>query len=207
GILSARVLPTADGFHFEVELDGLMDARGAVSLQDCEAMSRGITQLLDSEIENIQAGTSAWAQVLPEGLTTENYSLEVASAGAERQILVPDELERFRSEPLKLRIRSADGRRVEQILGKYLRTNGADPGRRTDGFQDEDPVFAVYEPKRRGATEKRKGRKGHKKKKQHTDLTDTPVSERMFLMRPGDKGTEVIVRLNGLERANLFLDF
>jgi len=99
GLYSIDLKPAADGFHFEVELDGLADPRGAVSLSDCESFSRRFVTVVDDALLE-----RSDPDLFPEGMNTENYSLEVSSAGVERMVRLPDELERFRDQPLKIKL-------------------------------------------------------------------------------------------------------
>lgn len=86
-----------NGYHIQIELDGLKDPSGSVSLDECERFSKAFIELLDQAIG--QEG-------LPDDLDAENYSLEVSSAGAERELRIPAEFERFRGRPLKIRYRT-----------------------------------------------------------------------------------------------------
>lgn len=86
-------------FRFEIELDGLNDPAGAVSVGQCETFSRAFSAAIDRWVED--------QSVLKEGelsrLTAENYLLEVSSAGATRELELPAELERFKGMPLKIK--------------------------------------------------------------------------------------------------------
>lgn len=104
-LFALRLRPMGKGFLIQVELDGLNDPVGSVTLDECERFSKAFIELLDAAITggHLQAGAAA-------GLTEENYSLEVSSAGAERELRLPDDLERFRGRPLKIRSRKDDGK-------------------------------------------------------------------------------------------------
>ncbi len=105
GIYEAYIRPAGKGWHFEIILDGLKHRSGAVSVDDCAEFSRNFSEKLDSELlaENPFA---LWPGIFPEGLTAENYSVQVSSAGAERILRIPEDLERFRGLPLRLKFRS-----------------------------------------------------------------------------------------------------
>lgn len=109
GIYEARVLPASGGFHFEVVLDGLTDPRGAVTIAQCDTFSRDLVALLDQVILELD---SIWAGVLPANLNAENYTIEVSSAGAERRLRLPDDLERFKGQPIRLKLpaKTKDGK-------------------------------------------------------------------------------------------------
>jgi ribosome maturation factor RimP len=94
-IYSLRLLNAGGGYHIEVQLDDLNHPTGSVNLEQCEAFSRLLVERLDRALES---GQSA----LPADLNAENYSLEVSSAGAERGLRLPEDLERFKSQPVKL---------------------------------------------------------------------------------------------------------
>ena len=94
-IYSIRLRKAGGGYHIEVELDDLNHPTGSVNLEQCEAFSRSLIEGLDAALESDREG-------LPADLNAENYSLEVASAGAERQLRLPGDLERFMASPMKL---------------------------------------------------------------------------------------------------------
>lgn len=159
GIYSARVLRSGNGFHFEIELDGLNHPLGAVTLATCESFSRGFTEILDRVLE---AGDPDWKDVLPVGILPDNYTVEVNSAGAERQLRLPGDLERFREQPL--RIRYMDGERKLTRLGLFqaVAEESLDEGERSSGAGEADRdfwYFKEYIPRRGGGNRKRSGKK------------------------------------------------
>ena len=103
-IYSASLSEAGESYHFDVVLDDLEHPSGAVSTADCEAFSRRLAELLD------QGGTP-----LPDALTSENYSLEVSSAGAERALRLPGDLRRFIGQPIRLRFHKNERRREELV--------------------------------------------------------------------------------------------
>ncbi len=151
GIYASRLHKMGADFHIEVELDGLDDPKGGVTLQDCESFSQRLVQRLDREIEDPEG---AWAKVLPEGLNPDNYSLEVSSAGAERELRLPEDLDRFRGQPLYLRYR-ADGKDREAVA-VFEGREASDSGEQTPAL-----VFRSYAPTarraRRAEAKKRRG--------------------------------------------------
>lgn len=193
GIYGARLLTAADGYHFEVVLDGLNDPVGAVDLDDCEGFSRRLSEVLDRTVEGRTNDDSEdrWVDVLPAGLTIDNYSLEVSSAGAERELRLPDELERFRGQPLKLRLRrpvggdaaEAGSTTVDVRLGVFESLE--------DQAGEDRYVFREYVPStsRVRRRESRHGGRSLKKSKQ------------------GAEEVRFVVARDDLAQANLYLDF
>ncbi len=78
---------TKNGWKIRVLLDKTSDPRGSVTIEECETYSRLFRMKLDAEISESDQ---------------KSYSLEVSSAGAEREISFPDDLERFRELPMKV---------------------------------------------------------------------------------------------------------
>lgn len=147
-VYSGRLQNLADGFHFEVELDGLNDPRGAVSLSECERYSQRLIERLDHEL----VSDGEWRQTLPSGLTVDNYSVEVASAGAERELRLPGELERFRGQPLYIRF-AEEGEPMQDAVVVFIETQR--------DAAEQTLVFQRYQPTARRARRKqRKARSG-----------------------------------------------
>ena len=72
-----------------------IDKEGGVSIQDCEAVSRPLSDALD-EADPIQ----------------DSYVLEVSSAGADRVVIKPEHLDRFIGEEVEIKFYKArDGRK------------------------------------------------------------------------------------------------
>lgn len=113
-VYSAKIHPVKKGFHIQVELDGLKDARGAVSVGECEEYSQRISSMLDEMI-------AAADPVLPPGLAVDNYTLEVSSAGAERELRIPADFERFRELPMKIVYRQEE--KTETGVFRYTGKN------------------------------------------------------------------------------------
>jgi ribosome maturation factor RimP len=84
-----------------VELDKLSDPYGSVNIGDCESYSRALRRALD-ELEKEMA-------------TELNYSLEVSSAGAERELTSISDVRRFSALPLQATYDSA-GKTLTEIL-------------------------------------------------------------------------------------------
>jgi ribosome maturation factor RimP len=82
----------------EISLDNLDHPYGSVTIGDCERISRKL------------------AQVLEEEYAEENYTLQVSSAGAERELKIPFDLERFKSVPIKLIYRESDEKWKEGVF-------------------------------------------------------------------------------------------
>ena len=72
-----------------------IDKEGGVNINDCEAISRRVSDLLD-EVDPIDG----------------SYTFEVSSAGAERPLKRPSDFERFMGSPVTVRLyKNKDGRK------------------------------------------------------------------------------------------------
>lgn len=78
--------------HFLVQLtlDNLENKYGSVNVEQCARVSRMLKEHLDADSEQT------------------NYTLHVSSAGAERELRLPEDLERFQGIPVKLKLQSDD---------------------------------------------------------------------------------------------------
>lgn len=87
----------------------LLDKEGGVDILDCEAVSRKVSDLLD-EADPIEG----------------SYTLEVGSAGAERQLKRPADFARFLGSPVLVKLyRAQDGRKeFPGTLVSYDETTG-----------------------------------------------------------------------------------
>jgi ribosome maturation factor RimP len=90
-----------------IELDKLSDPHGSVNIGECEGFSRALRTALD-ELER-------------ETAIDLNYSLEVSSAGAERELGSLAEVQRFSALPLQATFNSAG-----KVLTEVLRVNRID---------------------------------------------------------------------------------
>ena len=81
-----------------------IDKEGGVSIDDCEAVSRPLSDLLD-QADPIEG----------------SYTLEVSSAGAERPLKRPGDFQRFMGSPVAVKLYKAQGGRKEfaGILAGY----------------------------------------------------------------------------------------
>mmetsp|Transcript_5017 Transcript_5017/g.18212 ORF Transcript_5017/g.18212 Transcript_5017/m.18212 type:complete len:331 (-) Transcript_5017:4621-5613(-) len=95
-----------DGSNGQINiiLDNLNNKYGSPTIDQVEAVSRVTNELLD--VAAARPGAE-----LPEGI-----SASVSSPGAERQILVPDDLDRFGQVPLKVAFKNQGGGLETQIL-------------------------------------------------------------------------------------------
>ncbi len=146
-VYDATLHRTGSGFHFKVELDNLSHPLGAVSLDDCAQMSQWLVSELDRLITD-PALVQEWE--IPEELGVENYTLEVSSAGAERKLRLPGDLDRFKGAPVKIGIRNDSGG-VTRHIAVYTGNGGKSESDLTYQFQ-------LYRP-RHG-----RGKQGRKKK-------------------------------------------
>lgn len=96
----------AGGWYLRI----LLDKEGGVDIQDCEAISRTVSDLLD-EADPIEG----------------SYTLEVGSAGAERALKRPGDFEKFLESPVTVKLyQNRDGRKeFEGILKTYDPATGA----------------------------------------------------------------------------------
>lgn len=158
GIYSARVLRSGNGFHFEIELDGLNHPLGAVTLAECESFSRRFAETLD----RVLAGESEadWGEALPVGILPDNYTVEVNSAGAERQLRLPGELERFQGKALKVQYREGD--RTTTRLGLFAGMGPAPEGEIPADVGQNYYIFEEYTPRRGRGNRKRSGKQQRK---------------------------------------------
>ena len=111
GIYSIRLYPSAGGFHFEIQLDGINHPRGAVNLADCESYSRHFAEKLDAELALRKDD-----YLFIENLAEDNYTLEVSSAGAERELRLPEDLDRFKELPLKMIYLDGEKKTVKHVI-------------------------------------------------------------------------------------------
>jgi ribosome maturation factor RimP len=65
-------------------------------------------------------------------LEVDNYTLEVSSAGAEREIRFPNDLERFKGLPLKIRFNDSIKEKDQEIIAKFV------------SLENDDYVFEEY---------------------------------------------------------------
>lgn len=105
-LYEVKVRRGSDHFLIEVALDNLENKYGSVSVGNCTDVSRALTNLLDTEKPEI------------------NYTLRVSSAGAERNLKLPQELERFKGIPLKLEYKNEEGNLISGIFKVLEVSNG-----------------------------------------------------------------------------------
>lgn len=170
-----RLINISNGYQIEVSLDNLDDPTGAVRLEDCEEYSKRIVDLIDNAIET---DDSELTEALPEGMTTENYSLEVSSAGAERRLKIPEDLERFRDRPLRLKVLVDQTRHRLHVLFREMKKT------------DDGSLLFEFEDYRSGKSGSGKQKKSKKK------------ASSLF-----DEDGKIRIRETDLLEANLFLDF
>lgn len=142
GIYSARIIPAGGGWHLEVQLDGLNDPDGSVSVDTCTLCSQKFVELIDATIESGKGDENP----LPETMEQENYSMEVSSAGVERRLHLPEDLVRFNGKPLKLKYQ-----KNETILSDLVVYKGKEEN-------SGEFLFEIYRPKRNRDRAKQPGR-------------------------------------------------
>lgn len=88
----------------EVRLDRLDDVYGSPDVDDIERFSRALMQGLEAEL-----GTEV----------ADDIALEVSSPGAERTLIIPQDLDRFKELPMRVEFMSEVGK-VNTLILKYL---------------------------------------------------------------------------------------
>lgn len=185
GIYSASISETGEGFHIEVRLDGLEDRHGSVTIDQCTKFSMDLAKLIEETITNNLAGREA----LPADLSTDNFSMEISSAGAERELMVPGDLERFRGLPLKVLLDTGD--KVKTFLAVY-------EGESDTESEERRLLFRKYEPFR-------KRNKNRRSKRNRSDNGNTDRGK--IAGKEGDDGMMAGVDPQQIKRVNLFLDY
>lgn len=94
--------------HIKVYLDKLNDEYGSPKVEDCEQFSTLYSMKLDALEGN--------------GEIPSNYSLEVSSPGAERELKLPQELDRFKQLPMKVFFMNENEKPDHRILN-YVSMN------------------------------------------------------------------------------------
>ena len=107
-IYNLDVIPGKREFKIKVFLDKLDDPYGTPNIDDCVKHSKAIRLKLFDLAQN---------KKLPE-----DFSLEVSSAGAERELKTVAEWERFRSLPLKVQYQKEDGT-VQSLVLTFVEAN------------------------------------------------------------------------------------
>ena len=101
-----------------------IDKEGGVSIDDCEAVSRPLSDLLDRR-DPIEG----------------SYTFEVSSAGADRALKKPEHFEKFQGEEIEVRLyRPREGRK--EFIG---RLKGYENGTVTLDMDGEEAVFTKQE--------------------------------------------------------------
>ncbi|WP_080634477.1 ribosome maturation factor RimP [Leptospira weilii] len=90
----------------EVVLDNLEHPYGSVSLLECEQVSRKLKE----ELERISPDL--------------DYTLKVSSAGAERKLDLPGDLDRFRGIPVRLVFQSGESEKPQEGIFRIVNRDG-----------------------------------------------------------------------------------
>ncbi|MBL8033691.1 MAG: hypothetical protein JNJ69_08325 [Leptospiraceae bacterium] len=99
-----------------IELDKESDAYGSVNIRECEAYSRTLKEALD-DLEKTS------------GINL-NYSLEVSSAGAERELTSVNDVRRFQALPMNVTYALEGGKVFNEVL-------------KPESFEGETIVFRI----------------------------------------------------------------
>ncbi|ASV10949.1 MULTISPECIES: ribosome maturation factor RimP [Leptospira] len=90
----------------EIVLDNLEHPYGSVSLLECEQVSRKLKE----ELERISPDL--------------DFTLKVSSAGAERKLDLPGDLDRFRGIPVRLVFRSVESEKHQEGIFRIVNRDG-----------------------------------------------------------------------------------
>ncbi|AMX58840.1 hypothetical protein LBK6_11000 [Leptospira borgpetersenii serovar Hardjo] len=90
----------------EVVLDNLEHPYGSVSLLECEQVSRKLKE----ELERISPDL--------------DFTLKVSSAGAERKLHLPEDIDRFRGIPVRLVFRSGESEKNQEGIFRIVNRDG-----------------------------------------------------------------------------------
>ncbi|MCB1160524.1 MAG: ribosome maturation factor RimP [Leptospiraceae bacterium] len=91
-------------YLIELYLDNFENKYGSVSIGECETVSREFSSLLETEKGEL------------------DFVLRVSSAGAERELKIPSDLQRFQGLLVKLKHRNEEGKEMEKVY-KILSVN------------------------------------------------------------------------------------
>ena len=135
--LAKLIEPTVEGLGYELSdlevklggRDGLVrlfiDQPDGIGLEDCEAVSRQVSALLD--VEDPIPG---------------NYSLEVSSPGLDRRLTKPEHFQRFTGEDVKVKLRfPLDGRR--NYRGQLTAASEENIEVEVDGTSHQLPIATI----------------------------------------------------------------
>ncbi|WP_237578366.1 ribosome maturation factor RimP [Leptospira mayottensis] len=90
----------------EVVLDNLEHPYGSVGLLECEQVSRKLKE----ELERISPDL--------------DFTLKVSSAGAERKLNLPEDIDRFRGIPVRLVFRSGESEKHQEGIFRIVNRDG-----------------------------------------------------------------------------------
>ena len=88
-----KVIYSRKSVHLKISLDNVKNPMGSPTLAECASYSRVYNSRLEEFIQNQGAESSL----------SKAYTIEISSPGAQRKIKVPDELNRFYGQPMKVK--------------------------------------------------------------------------------------------------------
>ncbi|MCB1142868.1 MAG: ribosome maturation factor RimP [Leptospiraceae bacterium] len=97
-LYSLKVKKSGNNTLIEVDLDNIEHKFGSVTLGDCEDVARKIQSKLD--------------ETEPSAI----YTLNVSSAGAERELKLPSDLHRFKELPIRLAFQDGEGKSWNHVV-------------------------------------------------------------------------------------------
>ena len=161
-------------YQIEIELDNLYSPTGSVELSLLEKFSHTVTE----NIDQLLTANNQLRQLFPEKLSVNNYSLQISSIGAERELNVPEELERFKGMPLVIDY-ELKGNREQKIAVYSGREN-------TQALAETSEVYSfnLYKTKKKGRIKK----------------SNAKTSGQQL------ENQELALKLNEIKKINLYLD-
>lgn len=96
-LFSLKLSSNGNNYLIDLTLDNLENKYGSVTVQDCERVSK----YLSKEIE--------------EKLMIDSFSIQISSAGVERELRIPEDLLRFKGLTIQLTHKDEAGKPVQNI--------------------------------------------------------------------------------------------
>jgi ribosome maturation factor RimP len=97
-LFSSKVTTKNGHSLIEINLDNLNNPYGSVTLDQCELVSNQVILAIETRFPEL------------------DYTLQVSSAGAERILRLPEDLERFKTLPLRLYFNDEEGKLKNEVF-------------------------------------------------------------------------------------------
>jgi ribosome maturation factor RimP len=117
-LLKTKVRNRGSHFFIDIILDNFEHKYGSVSVNDCEAVSRHLGDHLESSKPGI------------------NYTLQVSSAGAERELFLPEDLKRFQGIPMRLSYTNSEEETLKEGIFEVVE------------FQEDEVMLNIFTKKK-----------------------------------------------------------